>query len=528
MSEPEAEGAVVRLRDITKRFGDVVANDSVDFTLRDGTIHAILGENGSGKTTLMSILYGLYDRDGGTIEVRGRDHDFESPQDAIETGIGMIHQHFQLVDTMTVLQNVVLGHEPTNRGIVDTDEARDSIRGICDRYDFEVDEYLDVKIEELDLGIRQQVEILKSLYRGAEVLILDEPTAVLTPQEVERLFNLMGELREEGTSMIFITHKLEEAMDIADDITVLRDGARIGTVDASGVTKEELAEMMVGREVMFEYEERERSTGEVVLTIDSLRVRDDRGVQTVRGVDLELRNGEILGIAGVQGNGQSELVEAVTGLRDVEGGTVRFQGTDITDASRREGIEAGTAFIPEDRVGEGLVADYDLVRNALLGFQTRSPFSEGGWIDWDRVREHADGIIEDYNVVPPDRDKLAGSFSGGNQQKFVVGRELSHDPELLVAAHPTRGVDIGSIEFIHRKLLEMRADGLPILLVSSKLEEVQKLSDRIAVMFEGSIVDTVKPENVTDRDLGLLMTGQDIEPQDSENVAATGGSADDE
>jgi len=528
MSDPEAGRTAIQLHNITKRFGDVVANDSVDFTLRDGTIHAILGENGSGKTTLMSILYGLYDRDDGTIEVRGREQDFQSPHDAIETGVGMIHQHFQLVDTMTVLQNVVLGHEPTERGTVDTAEAQESIRRLCNRYDFEVDEYLDVKIEELDLGIRQQVEIVKSLYRGAEVLILDEPTAVLTPQEVERLFNLMGELREEGTSMVFITHKLEEAMEIADEITVLRDGSRIGTVDASDVTKSELAEMMVGREVMFDYEERDRPIGEPVLTIDSIRVRDDRGLETVSGIDLELRNGEILGIAGVQGNGQSELVEAVTGLRDVEGGTVRFQGSDITDTNRRDGIEAGIAFIPEDRVGEGLVSDYDLVRNALLGFQTQSPLSEGGWIDWDRVREHADGIIEDYNVVPPDQDKLAGSFSGGNQQKFVVGRELSHDPELLVAAHPTRGVDIGSIEFIHRKLLDMRANGLPILLVSSKLEEVQKLSDRIAVMFEGSIVDTVRPENVTDRDLGLLMTGQNIETQDRVNVAARRKRADDE
>jgi len=521
MGETMAEPMVV-LRGITKRFGDVVANDDVDLTLERGTIHALLGENGSGKTTLMSILYGLYERDAGTIGVDGRQREFDSPHDAIDAGIGMIHQHFQLVDTMTVLQNIVLGHEPTTRGSVDTASARADVEEICDRYDFDVDEHLDERVGELDLGVAQRVEIVKSLYRGAEVLILDEPTAVLTPQEVEGLFDLMDQLRRDGTSLIFITHKLGEAMDIADDITVLRDGRRVDTVPADETSREELAEMMVGREVVFEYEEREASTGEVLLDVDSLRVTDDRGFERVRGVDLEVRRGEILGIAGVQGNGQSELVEGITGLRPVDDGTVTFAGRDVTHASRGSLIEAGTAFIPEDRQEEGLVMEQDLVRNSLLGFQRLAPYADGGWLQWDRVREHADHIVDEFDVTPPDRDKIAGSFSGGNQQKVVVGRELGRDPELLVAAHPTRGIDIGSIEFVHEKLLDMRAAGLPILLVSSKLEEVQQLSDRIAVMYEGEIVETVRPSAVDERDLGLLMAGERPDHLQAEARSAEG------
>ncbi|MHC3437256.1 ABC transporter ATP-binding protein [Natrialbaceae archaeon A-gly3] len=520
MTDGASGNAIVELRAISKRFGDVVANDDVDFILREGTVHALLGENGSGKTTLMSILYGLYDRDSGTLEVHGNPREFESPRDAIDAGIGMIHQHFQLVNTMTVLQNVVLGHEPTDGWTVDTDAAREEIEAICDRYDFDVDEYLEVPVGDLDLGVRQRVEIVKSLYRGADVLILDEPTAVLTPQEVEGLFDLMDELRARGTSLIFITHKLEEATEIADEITVLRDGSRVGTVSTAETDKEELAEMMVGREVLFEYDRRASPTGEPVLEVDSLSVRGDRGLEQVRDVDFQVREGEIFGIAGVQGNGQSELVEALTGLREPESGTIHFTGEDVTDAGRREAIESGVAFIPEDRLEEGLVLTYDLVRNSLLGFQTKPSLADNGIIRWRSVRDHADGIIEEYDVVPPDRHKRAGSLSGGNQQKFVVGRELSHEPNLLVASHPTRGVDIGSIEFIHQQLLEMRGAGLPIVLVSSKLEEIQQLADRIAVMYEGEFVDTVRPAEVTERDLGLLMAGQSLEGGESTQIEA--------
>ncbi|WP_115864992.1 ABC transporter ATP-binding protein [Halorussus litoreus] len=498
----------VDLDGITKRFGDVVANDGVDLSLEKGSVHALVGENGAGKTTLMSVLYGLYEPDGGTISVDGEPREFDSPRDAIDAGVGMIHQHFQLVDTMTVVQNVVLGHEPAERGLVDEGSARRDIEEICATYGFDVDEHLDTRVEDLGVGVQQRVEIVKSLYRGADVLVLDEPTAVLTPQEVEGLFDVMTELTERGRSLIFITHKLDEALAVADHITVLRDGESVGTVEASETTREELARMMVGRDVLFDYPARETSPGAVTLGVDDLRVEDDRGLEQVGGVDLEVREGEVFGVAGVDGNGQAELVEALTGLRSAESGTVTFDGRDVTDASRRERIDAGIAYVPEDRQEEGLVQDYDLVRNALLGNQTVAPYVENGFVDWGAVRTHAEDIVEQYDVQPPNAEAEAGSLSGGNQQKFVVGRELEHQPDLVVASHPTRGVDIGSIEFIHERLFEMRDAGMAVLLVSSKLDEVQKLSDRIAVMYEGEFVGMVDPDEVTEEELGLLMAGR--------------------
>lgn len=509
------EPPAVQLEGITKTFGDVVANNEVDFTLEKGSIHALLGENGSGKTTLMNVLYGLYDQDGGTINVHGEPRTFDSPRDAMDAGIGMIHQHFQLVKPMTVLQNIVLGNEPTDNGMVSENDATVDIEEICARYGFNVDEHLDTPIEELDLGTRQRVEIVKSLYRGAEILILDEPTAVLTPQEVEGLMDVMNDLRDDGRSLIFITHKLGEALEIADDITVLRDGDDIGTVPASETDERELAKMMVGREVLFDRIERDRTTGDPVLEVEELRMRDDRGLEKVNGANLTVRDGEILGVAGVQGNGQTELVEGLTGLRSVEEGTIRYHGEDITDMSRRDRIEAGIAYIPEDRHTEGLVLEYDLVKNALLGNQTLSPYTDGPWIDWEAIREHANEIIEEFDVQPPNADTEASSFSGGNQQKFIVGREIGHDPDVMIASHPTRGVDIGSIEFIHNRLIELRNEGLGIVLISSKLEEIQKLSDRIAVMYEGEFVAKADPEEVTERDLGLLMAGHRIENTDA-------------
>jgi len=499
----------VDLDGITKRFGDVVANDGVNLRVDPGSVHALVGENGAGKTTLMSILYGLYDPDGGTIRIDGEPQTFDSPRDAIDAGVGMIHQHFQLVDTMTVIQNIILGQEPTANGLVDEDSARATIEEVCDRYGFDVDQHLDTRVEDLGVGVQQRVEIVKSLYRGADTLILDEPTAVLTPQEVEELFEVMAELTESGRSLIFITHKLEEAMAVADEITVLRDGESVGTVAGAETSEQELARMMVGRDVLFEGQERTTEPGEVTLGVEGLLVRDDRDLRQVEGVDLTVRTGEVLGIAGVDGNGQSELVEAITGLRPVESGTVTFEGTDITEMSRRERIESGIAYIPEDRQEEGLVQDYNLVRNALLGNQTVEPFVEGGFVDWGAVREHAAEIVTEYDVQPPHVEAEGGSLSGGNQQKFVVGRELKHDPDLVVAAHPTRGVDIGSIEFIHNRLHEMRDEGMAILLVSSKLDEVQKLSDRLAVMSGGQFVDVVDPDDVTEEELGLMMAGRE-------------------
>ncbi|WP_276253246.1 ABC transporter ATP-binding protein [Halomontanus rarus] len=498
----------VRLEGITKRFGDVVANDSVDFTLEAGSIHALLGENGSGKTTLMSVLYGLYDQDEGTIYVDGEPRTFETPRDAMNAGVGMIHQHFQLVEPMTVLQNVILGHEPVANGLVDEETAREEIEAISARYGFEVADHFDVPIRDLDLGTRQRVEIVKSLYRGADILVLDEPTAVLTPQEVDGLMDVMEDLRADGRSLIFISHKLDEALTIADDITVLRGGNAVGTVPASETSEQELAQMMVGREILFDRKPRETTPGEPLLEVGELRVTGDRGLEKVSGVDLSVREGEILGIAGVQGNGQSELIEALTGLRTPDSGTVRFDGEDITETTRRERTEEGIAYIPEDRHTEGLVMDYDLVRNGLLGNQTIAPFVKSWFIDWEVVRDHTEEIIEEFDVQPPDADTRAASLSGGNQQKFIVGREIGHDPEVLVASHPTRGVDIGSIEFIHNRLVELRDAGLAIVVVSSKLEEIQKLSDRIAVMYEGEFIDTVDPNAVTEEEIGLLMAGQ--------------------
>ncbi|PAU84179.1 heme ABC transporter ATP-binding protein [Halorubrum salipaludis] len=516
----------VRLDGITKRFGDVVANDAVDFTLESGSIHALLGENGSGKTTLMSVLYGLYDQDEGTIRIGGEERTFESPRDAMDAGIGMIHQHFQLVKPMTVLQNIVLGHEPTANGLVDEGDARADVEAICARYGFDVDDHLDTPVEDLDLGTQQRVEIVKSLYRGAEILILDEPTAVLTPQEVDSLMAVMNDLREDGRSLIFISHKLDEALEIADDITVLRDGEAVGTVSATNATEQDLARMMVGREVLFDRLDREDDPGAPVLEADELRVTGNRGREQVSGIDLTLREGEILGVAGVQGNGQTELIEGITGLRTPDSGTVRLRGTDITDRSRRARIEAGIAYVPEDRQTEGLVQEYSLRRNALLGNQTIAPYAEGGFIDWDAVGDHAESVIEEYDVQPPNPDAEARSLSGGNQQKFIVGREIGHDPDVLVASHPTRGVDIGSIEFIHERLMELRDGGIGILVVSSKLEEIQKLADRIAVMYEGEFIDVVDPDAVTESDLGLLMAGQSLTDRGSDDGSDDGTDSD--
>ncbi|RBI62356.1 heme ABC transporter ATP-binding protein [halophilic archaeon] len=507
MAPSTTQSPAVQLNGITKRFGDVVANDGIDFTLEQGTVHALLGENGSGKTTLMSVLYGLYDQDAGSIAIDGEPRTFDSPRDAMAAGVGMIHQHFQLVEPMTVLQNIILGHEPTETGLVDETTARADIEEICSHYDFDVDEYLDTPVRDLDLGDRQRVEIVKILYRGAEILILDEPTAVLTPQEVDRLFDVMAELTASGHSLVFITHKLDEALTATDHITVLRDGDAIGTTDASETSEQELARMMVGREVLFDRRPRETTSGNPVLEVNALHVAGDRGLEQVTGVDLTVREGEILGIAGVQGNGQTELVEGITGLRPVESGTVRFNAEDITEMSRRQRIEAGIAYIPEDRQTEGLVQDYDLVRNALLGNQTIDPYASRWLLDWTAVSEHAEAIIDEYDVQPPQPTAEAASLSGGNQQKFIVGREIEHGPDVMVASHPTRGVDIGSIEFIHERLLELRNEGLAILFVSSKLEEIQKLADRIAVMYEGEFVATVDPADVTEEELGLLMAG---------------------
>ncbi|PSP27960.1 heme ABC transporter ATP-binding protein [Halobacteriales archaeon QH_2_65_14] len=504
----ESSTYAVEMEGITKRFPGVVANDDVDFAVERETVHALVGENGAGKTTLMNILYGFYEPTEGTVSVDGVPREFDSPRDAMDAGIGMIHQHFMLVKPMTVAENVVLGAEPTRFFGLLTDEtaAIRTTRDLAGRYGFDIDPT--DRIHETSVGEQQRVEILKALYRGAEILILDEPTAVLTPQEVEALYGMFEELIDEGKTIIFITHKLGEALEAADRISVLRDGRLVETVRAAETTREELASMMVGRDVLFDVTSDPVEYGSTTLAVDDLVVEDDRGIRAVDDVSFSVQAGEVFGVAGVDGNGQSELVEAITGLRPVESGTITFDGEGVTALSRRGRIGAGMAYIAEDRQHRSLVLEYDLLRNGLLGCQTLPRFSNGPFIDWDATGEYVDDVIAEYDVRPPDRDTTARSLSGGNQQKFVVGREFERDPSLVVASQPTRGVDIGSIEFIHNRLLDLRTEGIAVLLVSSKLEEVQRLSDRMAVIYDGQFMDVVDPDDVTEEEVGLLMAGE--------------------
>ncbi|ELZ03572.1 ABC transporter ATP-binding protein [Natrialba aegyptia] len=518
----------VHLDGITKRFPGVVANDDVDLRVERGSVHALLGENGAGKTTLMNVLYGLYEPEAGRVVVDGTERGFGSPQDAIDAGIGMIHQHFMLVDSMTVAENIALGNEPTKwfGMAVDREQIAREIDDLCDRYGFDVDP--EATVEDLSVGVQQRVEILKALFRGTDVLILDEPTAVLTPQEVEDLYDVLDELTAQGKTVIFITHKLEEATHAADAITILRDGESVGTVAPERTDREDLAERMVGREVLLEVDADPVTTGKVVLSTRNVAVEDARGVDVVSGIDLDVRAGEIVGIAGVDGNGQAELIEAITGLRTPDAGTIAYEGTDITDWSRRRRIDAGMSYIPEDRHERGLVMPFDLVENSILGSQRSPEFAADGRIDWTAVRDHTDDLIDTYDVRPPDADADASSFSGGNQQKFIVGREFERDPSLVIATYPTRGVDIGSTEFIHDRLLELRREGVAIVLVSSKLDEVQALSDRLAVMYEGEFIDVTDPDAITEEELGLLMAGQQVDEtgkgaSDAGTVGTNGG-----
>ena len=529
----------VRLDGITKRFPGVVANDDVTLSVERGTVHALLGENGAGKTTLMNVLYGLYDPTEGEVFVDGDgleiDEDgeyvdpprrFDSPRDAIDAGVGMIHQHFMLVDPMTVAENITLGNEPRKWGglAIDRAASRSAVLDLSDRYGFDVEP--DASVADVSVGVQQRVEILKALYRGADVLILDEPTAVLTPQEVEDLFEVLEELTEQGKTVIFITHKLGEALEAADEVTVLRDGRNVGSVRTDDTSREELAELMVGREVMLETDSAPADPGEPILDVSGVSATDDRDVVAVDDVSFTLREGEVFGIAGVDGNGQSELVDVVTGLRDPEAGSVTLAGRDVTEASRRERTRAGMAYIPEDRQERGLVMDFDLTENGVLGSQHDRPFARGGRLDWEHAGDHAEDVIAEYDVRPPDAAATAKSLSGGNQQKFIVGREFAREPICLVASHPTRGVDIGSTEFIHDRLIDLRDDGRGVLLVSSKLDEVRGLSDRLAVMYRGRIVAVVDPDEVTEEQLGLLMAGEKPEtvPHASEGMVAGAGS----
>ncbi len=509
---------VLELRGITKRFPGVLANDHVDFTLEEGEVHALLGENGAGKTTLMNILYGLYTPDEGEIYVRGKKAEIHSPADAIRLGIGMVHQHFMLVPVMTVTENIMLGAESTRFGpFLNMKEAAQRIRELSRTYGLEVDP--DAYIRELPVGIQQRVEILKLLYRKADILILDEPTAVLTPQEVEELFNVIRSLVARGNSVIFITHKLKEVMAIADRVTVLRQGRVVGTTTPAETSEQELAAMMVGREVSLVVEKPPAQPGEVVLSIQDLHVLDDRGEPAVRGVSLEVRAGEILGIAGVQGNGQTELVEAITGLRSPLRGHVRIKGQETTWASPRRFFETGAAHVPEDRQRDGLVLSYPVRDNLVLNTYYKPPFAMGVLIQEKSIEEHAIRLVEEFDIRTPDIYTPVSNLSGGNQQKVIVAREFSRPIDLLVASQPTRGLDVGSIEYIHRRLIEKRNQGCAVLLVSSELDEIMALSDRIAVMYEGQIMAVLPAEEATREQLGLLMAG--IQPESLSQPAET-------
>jgi simple sugar transport system ATP-binding protein len=507
----------VELSDITKRFPGVVANDHVDLEVEEGRVHAILGENGAGKSTLMKNLYGLYQPEEGEIRIHGEPHEFESPQDAIDEGIGMIHQHFMLVDPLTVAQNVTLGSEPRGDFGIGTDRsaAQAAVTELADQYGFDIDPT--AAVEEISVGEQQRVEILKALYRGSDILILDEPTAVLTPQEVEGLFDVIEELADQGKTIIFITHKLGEAMHSAETITVLRDGRNVGSVDAEETTQNELARLMVGREVLLDVEKESHASGETVFEADSVSVYDDDGRPSVDDISFEVHEGEILGIAGVDGNGQSELADVVSGLASADEGQLLFRGDDVTAASRRDRIDDGLAYIPEDRQERGLVMEFDLSENALLGSQHRLPMGNR-----NSDRELAERIIEKYDVATTGPEAVARSLSGGNQQKFIVGREFERDPAFILASHPTRGLDVGSIEFIHDQLLGFRDEDAGVLLVSSKLDELQQLSDRIAVMYEGAFIDVVDPESTTEDELGLLMAGETPSEGDPAAVVESG------
>ncbi|MBI1793515.1 MAG: ABC transporter ATP-binding protein [Chloroflexi bacterium] len=506
---------VLELRGITKSFPGVLANDDVNLTLEQGEIHALLGENGAGKTTLMNILYGLYKPDKGEILVQGKKVDVQDPNDAIAHGIGMVHQHFMLIPVMTVTENVMLGVEPTLNGIfLDKDKVAKHIREISEQYGLEVDP--NAYIKDLPVGIQQRVEIIKVLYRQADILILDEPTAVLTPQEVEGLFKILQTLIDKGKSIIFITHKLKEVMAVADRITVLRVGRTVGTVSPKEVTLEKLASMMVGREVNLVVRKKLAQPKGPALEVKDLYVRDERKNMVVNGVSFDVRKGEVLGVAGVQGNGQTELVYALTGLLPAESGELILLGQPVRHTTPRAIIERGVAHIPEDRQKHGLQLSFPLYDNFILCNYYLPPFAKGISMQQSVIVSNGEKLIKQFDVRTPNVSMNASTLSGGNQQKVIIGREFSRPIELLIASQPTRGLDVGSIEYIHNRIIEKRDEGTAILLVSSELDEILALSDRIAVMYRGQIMDIVEASKASKEYLGLLMAG--IKPAEAQKV----------
>jgi ABC-type uncharacterized transport system ATPase subunit len=499
------EPVVLELKGITKRFPGVVANDGIDFDLRRGEVHALLGENGAGKSTLMNVLYGLYHPDEGEMVVKGESVQFGSPRDAIDKGIGMVHQHFMLIPVMTVAENIVLAREPTRaRVLLDFDAADRRAQELERAFNFAIDP--DALVQDISVGQQQRVEILKALYRSADILVLDEPTAVLTPQEAHELFEILRTLQREGMSIVFISHKLNEVLEIADRITVLRRGKKIETLAAAGATEESLARLMVGREVLLRVDKGQAQPAEPLLQVEDLHVFDDRGIEKVRGVSFEVRAGEIVGIAGIDGNGQTELIDAMSGLSKIHSGRVLVAGEDVTGSSALHRFETGLGHVPEDRQRRGLVLEFSIAENISLHDFRRPPDSRFGWLFPRRLIGRARRLIREFDVRGGGPHTPAGGLSGGNQQKVVLAREIDRDPKVLIAAQPTRGLDVGAIEFVHRRLVEERDEQRGVLLVSLELEEILSLADRILVMYEGRIVGEFPP-TASEEELGVAMAG---------------------
>ncbi len=497
---------VISMKDIVKKFGDFTANDHINLTVHKGEVHAILGENGAGKSTLMNVLCGLYKPTSGQIFMNGKEVSFASPKDAIDMGIGMVHQHFMLIQPFTVTDNIILGVEPAKGLVVDKKAAREKVLELSERYNMKIDP--DAKIEDISVGMQQRVEILKVLYRGADVLILDEPTASLTPQEIEGLMEIIENLTADGKSIILITHKLKEITASSDNCTIIRQGKYINTVKVDEVNENDLAAMMVGRDVNFNVEKKEQEPGEIVLDVKKIHAKDYRGVEILNGLNLNVRRGEIVGLAGVDGNGQTELVEILTGLRKAEAGEVTVLGKNIFNATPKETFESGISSIPADRQKHGLILEFSNEDNMILQHFQEAPYAKKGFLDRKAIRHHAAELMEKFDVRPRGTEGApSGTLSGGNQQKVIIAREVTNDKDLLIAVNPTRGLDVGAIEFVHKYLVEQRNKNRAVLLVSFELDEIMSLSDRIEVIFDGKITGSVAGKDADEKELGYLMAG---------------------
>ena len=506
VSHMDESTVVFAMKDIVKKFGDFTANDHINLTVHKGEVHAILGENGAGKSTLMNVLCGLYKPTSGKIELNGKEVTFHSPKDAIDMGIGMVHQHFMLIQPFTVTDNIILGVEPVKGLTVDKKTAREKVLELSERYNMKIDP--DAKIEDISVGMQQRVEILKVLYRGADVLILDEPTASLTPQESEGLREIIQNLTADGKSIILITHKLKEITASSDQCTIIRQGKYIGTVKVADVNENDLAAMMVGRDVNFKVDKKEQEAGEVVLDVKDIHAKDYRGVEIFNGLNISVRRGEIVGLAGVDGNGQTELVEILTGLRKADSGEVKILGKDVFNATPKQTFDAGISSIPADRQKHGLVLDFSNEDIMILQHFDEAPFAKKGFLDRQAIREHATKLMEKFDVRPRGTEGApSGTLSGGNQQKVIIAREVTNDKDLLIAVNPTRGLDVGAIEFVHKYLVEQRNNNRAVLLVSFELDEIMSLSDRIEVIFDGQITGSVEGKDADEKELGYLMAG---------------------